>query len=400
MIRDVTQKKKDEEKIGKQNKELMKSQTAILNVLEDIEKEKENVSAEKDKIDAILHSIGDGVFVVGDDLRIIMANDVTSKISGYANDELVGKKYYEVLKFIFEKDEKENKKFIQEAIETGETKEMANHTLIIRKDGSKLPVADSAAPLKNKAGKVIGCVVVFRDVTKEREVDRMKSEFVSVASHQLKTPLTGIKWFCELLLENKKKNLSKEQLEFIQEIDNGNQRMITLVNDLLNVSRIETGKNFEIVRKKADVAALLRGIIKDQKVSAKKKGIEIVCDKDCPEKIMLNIDSDKIRQVFQNLLSNAIKYSPKNSQVFFGHEKRKNAEVFFVKDSGLGIPRDQQTRIFEKFFRASNVLMTQAEGTGLGLYIAKSIIEGHGGKIWFESEEKKGTTFYVEFPAS
>ena len=176
--------------------------------------------------------------------------------------------------------------------------------------------------------------------------------------------------------------------------------MITLINDLLNVSRIETGKNFEIVRKKADLAALLREIIKDQEAIAEKKGIKIICDKNCPKKIILDIDSDKIRQVFQNLLSNAIKYSPENSKVFFGHKKGEKSEIFSIKDSGLGIPKDQQKRIFEKFFRASNVLMTQAEGTGLGLYIVKSIVEGHGGKVWFESEEKKGATFFVELPNS
>jgi len=398
LIRDVTQKKENAEKIGKQNEELKKSQTAILNILEDIEEEKENVAKERDKINAILHSIGDGVFVVGADLKIIMVNEVTSKISGYSSSELIGEKYDKVLKFIFEKNEKENEEFIKEAIKTGETKEMANHTMLIRKDGNRLPVADSAAPLKNKEGKVIGCVIVFRDVSKEREIDRIKSEFVSVASHQLRTPLTEIKWFSELLLENKKSKLSKEQQDFIKEIHTGNERMISLVNDLLNVSRIETGKKFEIEKKKTDMIKLIKEVIKEQTNEAKNKGIEIVCDAGHPSELFLNVDENKIRQIFQNLLSNAVKYSSKGERVIFECEEEKERATFSIKDSGLGIPKDQQSRIFEKFFRASNVLMTGAEGTGLGLYIAKSIVEAHGGKISFESADKKGTTFFVSLP--
>jgi signal transduction histidine kinase len=138
--------------------------------------------------------------------------------------------------------------------------------------------------------------------------------------------------------------------------------------------------------------------IHNQELIAKNKKIEIICEGDCLNKMIIKIDGEKIRQVFQNLVSNAIKYSPENSRIFWGHKDEKEKIIFFVKDSGLGIPLDQQKEIFDKFFRASNVLMTGTEGTGLGLYIAKSIVEAHGGKIWFESKEKEGTTFFLELP--
>jgi len=383
----------------KANAEMKKQQEALLNVLDDVEWEKKNVQKEKDKIDAIIHSIGDAVFVVDEKKKIILVNDITEKISGFKKEELIGSVYNKNLKFIFEKDEKENREFMDKALKTGEIQEMANHTMIIQKDGGKIPVADSAAPLKDKKGKIVGCVVVFRDVTKEREVDRMKTEFVSLASHQLRTPLTSIKWYSELLLTDEGKDkLKGEKRDFVQEIHQGNNRMIDLVNDLLNVSRIETGKKFVIDKKKMDIVPVVIQAMKDHEVLAKQKNIQLVCEKRPEGKVMLEVDSEKIQQVFHNFISNAIKYSAEGGKVFVGCYDEGDQYIFYVKDEGVGIPKDQQARIFEKFFRASNVLLTEAEGTGLGLYIAKSIVEGHGGKIWFESVEKKGTAFFMSLP--
>jgi len=385
--------------INKQKEDLEIRQKAILNILEDVEWEKKNVSMERDKIDAILHSIGDGVFVVDEEKRITMINKVTEKISGFSGSELRGEIYNQKLKFVFEKDNQENSEFIDQAIKTGKIQEMANHTMLVRKDGTQVAVADSAAPLKNKKGEVIGCVVVFRDVTKEREVDRMKTEFVSLASHQLRTPLTSIKWYAELLLTDEAKNkLEGEKKDFVQEIHNGNERMINLVNDLLNVSRIETGNKFVIEKKDTDIVEIITQAIQEQEVLAKQKNIQIVCENKPQGTVIISADGEKIKQVFQNFISNAVKYSSEGSVITIGCSEDKDTHIFSVKDQGVGIPKDQQDRIFEKFFRASNVLLTEAEGTGLGLYIAKSIIEGHGGKIWFESEEKKGTTFYISLP--
>ncbi len=384
---------------NKANDELRKQQKAVLNVLDDVEWEKKNVQKEKDKIEAIIYSIGDGVFVVDEKKKITMINDVTEELSGFSKEELIGEVYNQKLKFIFEKDNQENTAFVDEAINSGKVQEMANHTMLMRKDGSSVAVADSAAPLKDAKGKVIGCVVVFRDVTKEREVDRMKTEFVSLASHQLRTPLTSIKWYSELLLtEEGKDKLKGEKKDFIEEIHNGNNRMIDLVNDLLNVSRIETGKKFVIEKKKMDIVPVVMQAMKDHEVLAKQKNIQLVCEKKPKGKVMLEIDSEKIQQVFHNFISNAIKYSSEGGTVFVGCYDEGDQHIFYVKDQGVGIPKDQQDRIFEKFFRASNVLLTEAEGTGLGLYIAKSIVEGHGGKVWFESVEKKGTTFFVSLP--
>lgn len=394
IIHDVGKEQKNEEKIKDQTEYLQKSQKALLNVLKDIEMEREKIEQEKDKLNAIVYSIGDGVFVVDKDSRIILANNIASQLSGYSREELLDVRYYETMKFVLENDTTKIDMFVEDVIRTGVMKQRSESVVLIQKNGNTIPVAHSASPFKNKNGEIIGCVVVFRDVTKDREINKMKSEFVSVASHQLRTPLTSIKWFAELLFDENNSNLTSDQKEWIKEIYDGNERLIDLVNDLLNVSRIETGKNFVVERKKMDVVKIIRDVVKKQTPSAKEKNITLLLGTHIPETLLLDIDGVKIEQVFQNLLSNAIKYSPENSEVQFGFLDEGSSVCFSVKDSGIGIPEDQKKHLFEKFFRASNVIMTETQGTGLGLYIAKSIIEGHGGSIWFESHTK-GTTFFI-----
>jgi len=400
MIRAVKKSRAEvDKKVKEQTKEIVEKQKTLLNLLEDIDKEKNLASKERDKIEAILYSIGDGVFVVDNNYKIIIFNKAATDISGFSSKEVIGKRYNQVLKFIYEKNEKAASEFITKAITSGEISEISNHALLIKKDGNKIPVADSAAPIKNKKGEIVGCVVVFQNVTKEREIDRAKSEFISLASHQLRTPLTGIKWFVGLLLGGKAGEVSKDQKDFLQEIFASNERMIKLVSDLLDVSRIETGRKFDIELKLTDIAALIKSVINEQKSLIQKKKIVVNLSSEFSKQLKLSIDENKIQQVFQNLISNAIKYSKNKGSVEIGYERKKKDEaIFYVKDYGLGIPKEQQKKVFEKFFRADNVVTLYTDGTGLGLYIAKAIVEAHGGRIWFESSENKGTTFYFALP--
>lgn len=234
---------------------------------------------------------------------------------------------------------------------------------------------------------------------KEIEVNNMKSEFVSVASHQLRTPLTGIRWFGELLLKGKAGEMTADQKDFVQQMYDSNTRMINLVNDLLNVSRIETGKKFTIEKKPVAIVPIIDSLFTELVALAAEHKVTLKKAADFPTELTLTVDGEKIRQVLQNLLSNAVKYSKAGGVVEIACELSDIAKVVFsVKDSGLGIPAKQQSRMFEKFFRADNVQTKETDGTGLGLYIAKAIVEGHGGKISFTSEENKGTTFVVILP--
>ncbi len=236
-------------------------------------------------------------------------------------------------------------------------------------------------------------------VYERKEIDKIKSEFISIASHQLKTPLTGIKWLSELLLGEKIDKPSQKQKGYLWDIYVSNQRMIKLVDDLLNVSRMEIGNKLNIVKKKTDIIKIIDQVLLDNQQLVKKEKINIIKCKGAPRKLIINIDADNIRQVFSNLINNAIKYSKNRGLVEIGWKSKNGEIIFWVKDKGIGIPNGQQDRVFEKFFRSDNAAKQETDGTGLGLYIAKTIIEAHGGKIWFESEEGKGSKFYFSLPA-
>jgi signal transduction histidine kinase len=262
--------------------------------------------------------------------------------------------------------------------------------------------------------KIVGAVEVFRDITKEKEIDKAKTEFVSLASHQLRTPLSTVSWYSEMLLAGDVGEVTPEQKKYLEEIYHGNQRMVDLVNTLLDVSRIEMG-TFIVESKPTDIVKLAQGVIEEHKLQIREKRIHFSYSsgKNIPS---IKADPKILRMVVHNLLSNAIKYTPEGGRVAVSiflkkvnnkfsklnnpkdKEGSENSVLFKIIDSGYGIPEDQQDKIFTKLFRADNVVGKDTEGTGLGLYIAKSIVEQSGGRIWFESSEKKGTTFYVDLP--
>jgi signal transduction histidine kinase len=247
----------------------------------------------------------------------------------------------------------------------------------------------------------IGTVEVFHDVTKEKEVDRAKTEFVSLASHQLRTPLSAINWFAEMLLDGDAGKITNDQRHYIRQIRESNQRMVELINSLLNVSRIELG-TFAVEPEPTDILRLAKSVISEEEAQIRAHNLRIIEKYDKLPK--LSVDPKLFRIILQNLISNAIKYTPGRGTVTVsitrqqgGREKEENV-LIMVRDTGYGIPKNQQGKIFTKLFRADNVLLKETEGTGLGLYIVKSIVEQSGGAIWFESEEDKGTTFYVTLP--
>ncbi|MFC1756762.1 ATP-binding protein [Patescibacteria group bacterium] len=379
--------------VGKQ-KDIEEQQMATLNVLEDVEEEKEKVSLEKEKTDTILHSIGDGVFVVDNDMKIAVFNKAAEQISGFTKEEVFGKKFNSVLKFLDEKDGSPGDEFVMNTLKTAKIQAMENHTVLVRKDGEHVPVADSSSPIKDKNGNVLGCVVVFRDVSQERKVEKMKSEFVSVASHQLRTPLTGIQWVAERLMKLKK--LPKKELSYVNDIHISAQRLSRLVDDLLNVSRIEEGR-IAVAPEKIDLINFIQDYFKECAPICAKKNIQITFSKH-PKELEIFTDRNALQNVTQSVISNAIEYTPDNGKIDVTLEKKDSIFVFTVSDTGIGIPKEEQEDIFKKFSRGSNAQAVKTDGTGLGLYIVKQTVDLLGGKVWFESEENKGTTFFVELP--
>ena len=242
---------------------------------------------------------------------------------------------------------------------------------------------------------IIGNLIIV-NVERLAEANQMKTEFISIASHQLKTPLSALNWSTELLITKYREGLNEKQLSTIKEIASAKTKMTRLVNDLLDVARIDQGNLF-LAEDNIDIPTLIEIIVEENKVLAKSLGVEVdIKGQNNPPSIIG--DNRRIKVAIDNLVSNAIKYSKQGGKVQIKSKKEgKNIQVC-IKDNGIGIPEDQQDKLFEKFFRSENARKLSTEGTGLGLYITKNIIEGSGGEIWLESNENKGSSFYFSLP--
>ncbi len=231
-----------------------------------------------------------------------------------------------------------------------------------------------------------------------RKLDEIKSGFISVVAHQLRTPLSGVKWTINLLLSGDMGVLTTEQRTFLMKAYESNDRMIGLVNDMLGADRIDSGKVRYLFRP-VQLVGIIDTVLFELLPQANAKGLAIRFSPR-PERLpSVHADPEKLHAVFQNLLENSVKYSRPNGVVEVGLRAENGGEVrVWVRDDGIGIPKDQQKSIFERFFRAQNAVKAETEGSGLGLFIVKSIIERHGGRVWFESEEGKGVTFYFTLP--
>jgi len=238
---------------------------------------------------------------------------------------------------------------------------------------------------------------------KLKELDKQKTEFVSIASHQLRSPLTAIKGYSSMLLENSFGPVEEKAREAIEVIFQSSQRLVTIIEDFLNITRIELGKmKYEI--SVFDLGTLAQTVVKDQEPNVKKRGLIIEFEAGLGNH-QISADSGKVTQVISNIIDNSIKYTPsgeikvKVENLPAGKSKTKENVRLTVADTGVGIPKETLAKLFEKFVRADDAGKTNITGTGLGLYVAKQIVEGLGGKIWAESEGKgKGSTFIVEFP--
>ncbi len=381
--------KEQTEKIRANAEMLEKQQRATLNILEDVSAEREK----SERLAAIVRNADEAIIGKTADGTITSWNRGAENLFGYAADEAIGKS----IRIIVPKDKLKEEDQIIKSIGRGEEVKHLQ-TVRIRKDGSTVYVSLSLSPIKNPAGDIIGISTIVIDTTKETQIDRAKTEFVSLASHQLRTPISAVNWYAEMLLAGDLGKLTDKQKQFIEEIYHGNQRMVELVNALLNASRIELG-TFIIEPKPTDIAELARNVLKELKQDIQKKKL-VVMERFDAKLPPVNLDPQLMRMVIQNLLSNAVKYTPDEGSITCSIEQSGKNFTITVTDTGCGIPKNQQDKIFTKLFRAENVREKDVDGTGLGLYIVKSIIDNASGSIKFVSEENKGSTFSVTFPLS
>ncbi len=248
---------------------------------------------------------------------------------------------------------------------------------------------------KNKLNKIVGVNI---DITKDKQVDMNKSEFIALASHQFRTPLTSMHWYTEILLSEDSGKLNDDQKKYLNEIYTSNMHMVNLVNSLLNISRVEMG-TFVINTVPCDIIDISKKVIKNSEIIIKNKDIKLSSrfSNNIPK---IKVDEKLLSLVLQNLLSNAVFYSENSGKVSFSvkMDESENNVIFKISDNGCGIPEKQQEKIFSKLFRADNVKQKNVNGVGLSLYLSKAIIDYAGGNIYFESKEGKGTSFFVSIP--
>lgn len=235
------------------------------------------------------------------------------------------------------------------------------------------------------------------ELAKTKLLDKQKTEFLSIAAHQLRTPMSGIKWVVQMTLDGDFGEINEEAKKQLQLSMENVDRMITLINGLLDVTRLET-QGFEFQFANTDILPLFTDSEKDLFQAAEKNGVTVSIETPSDPLPQINMDAEKISLVTHNLLDNAIKYTPKGGSVRVQFSHDAEHVTFTVTDTGYGIPKNEQDRIFSKFFRASNIQTVQADGSGLGLFMVSQIVKRHGGTIRFESEENAGTTFFVTLP--
>ncbi len=343
-----------------------------------------------------LDNASDHVIIADSDGKILYANNAAEKLTGYSKREMIGqrpslwgnqmpKEYYEKLWKTIKTD-----KMVYKGVITNK-----------HKNGTKYEAEVKISPVLDEKNNVTFFVGIERDISEEKAIDKAKTEFVSLASHQLRTPLTSINWYIEMLQSGDAGVLNDKQKEFLSEIYAGSRRMVALVNDLLNVSRLETGR-LKIEPVPTDIVTFITEICREIEPLVKEKSCQLSLELPEKEIATVNVDRILLRQVIINLLTNAIRYSSadKKGNVKIALAVSPKEYTIQVSDNGIGIPKEAQGHIFEKFFRSDNAREIETNASGLGLYLAKQIMDVSGGTIGFNSESGQGAKFYVTIPIS
>jgi len=341
----------------------------------------EEISDEKEKMEAILINMADGVIALNSKSEVIHINPAARRMLSIDRDP-TGETFEPVLKDLFKINLEE---FLGEDVKAPE---------VLVKMG-EMVVKSIIAPLKRES-RVIGLILVLQDITKQFSLENMRKEFVANVSHELRTPLTTIKSYAETLLDGAMDDPSTAH-QFLSVVDNEAERMTRLVNDLLELSRLDN-KETRWNKKPVSPSEILRDVVSKMIVNIKKKNLAL--ETDIPEHSAdIFADRDKIEQVFQNILSNAIKYTPEGGKIFIRQDQAGGKARIVFGDTGIGIPKEDQPRLFERFYRVDKTRSRELGGTGLGLSIAKEIVEAHDGSIAIGSEPGQGTQVTILLPA-
>ncbi len=351
-----------------------------------IKKYKKILSAKKET-DAVIRSVAQGLVVVDPDGKVVMMNPAAEKLLGDKKENKIGKSVLEGLK-------EEQLVSLSKDSQVGEEKEIE---VFGSQEETKKILRASNAIIENKDGQTVGMVSVLSDITKQKELDQLKANFLSSVTHELRTPLIAMDKSISLLLGKQAGPVSQTQEQFLSIASRNLKRLTTLINDLLDVSKMEAGK-MRVEFKPVLIEEVIDETIANLKDWAKTKSITIKkeVEKEIPK---VDMDFDRIVQVLSNLIGNAIKFTPEEGKIVVGARLEGANLRVNVKDSGTGIPKENIENIFNKFYQGGGRSPTDINGTGLGLSIVKEIIKMHKGKVWAESKKGQGANFIFTLPA-
>lgn len=350
----------------------------------------ERIVMEKHKSEAIIRSIDDGIVVVDADFRITGMNPTAAKVFGVNTNEAHNRHFLEVVK------DEQLFDYVKQSAQSGKSPviEEGKNVLTVEQNGQTHHYLFSITPVQERRHSLLDVILLLRDVTRLKELDRMKSEFVMTASHELRTPLTGIGMSVDLLLESAMQKLNAKEQQLLSAAHEEVQRLKALVNDLLDLSKIEAGK-IELEFEQVPVLMLLEKAVSVLKNQAEEKSIELSLEvpDDLPD---VKVDANKITWVLTNLIANALRYTERGGHIRLFSEQVNRRVNISVSDDGAGIPYEYQSRIFDKFAQVKSDKI--AGGSGLGLAICKEIVRAHNGNIWLESKPGEGSTFTFTLP--
>lgn len=376
---------------------LKREKTALVRLLEKNEEKLKISEIEKNIISEVFFNIGEGILVIGGNGKILMINPKAKKILGIKEKDIKGLPVIDLARLpdiqpiapyllsqniVFRKEIK-LKYFIAEL-----------SVMPIFFDSSH---DDYKKDVNFQPEKNMGKLIILRDITRESSLEKIKNDFILSAVHQLKTSVASVKWSVKMFLSGDFGKISKEQKDVAKRLYERNDALIFLIDNLLDAAKIEDGAFF-YKKTLIDVQDIVESAIIFFQDKIKGKEIKVKFEKPLQRLPKIIVDKEKIRSVIQNLFDNALKYTNVCGSINVFLKSDQNSIKFQIKDSGIGIPMEQQSKIFNKFFRAANANNIETNGSGLGLFIAKKIIEDHGGSIWFESEESKGSAFFFTLP--
>ncbi|MGC4046712.1 MAG: ATP-binding protein [Armatimonas sp.] len=351
------------------------------------------------RIEAVLDATNDGIALLSRDGMIALVNRRFAYFFGLEPEHLMGQTFEQMRPHILSRFS--NRESVREKLRAilKDPDLVSDDTLDLLHPSIRT-VRLFTAPVREAEGnELLGRIVVLRDATRETQVDRMKSEFVSTVSHELRTPLTAIQGYVDLILEGKPGPLTATQREFLNMMQSSSQRLTALITDILDISRIEAGK-IEIREDDVTYTPLVELIVKMLQGEAQARGVSLTSEIAPGPYPPVRGDTERLQQVLTNLISNGIKYTPSGGSIKVTVRLQDSYVATCVADTGIGIPMEDRERVFEKFYRADNSTTRSAGGTGLGLSISKAIVERLGGSIWVESEPGKGSRFWFTLPVS